>query len=128
VTRRRIRDLRGGRRGRPAATAAHPAPAHPRTPGQPALSAQERKILELIGEGLTNRQIGGRMFLAGGFAVCGHRRGAASSGWICRQHVGRAGLVSPQALGLWAGRTDQDRLEHDIDLTQVVIHGRQRVR
>ena len=28
------------------------------------LSAQERKILELIGEGLTNRQIGGRMFLA----------------------------------------------------------------
>src|ERR1700747_2536261 len=29
-----------------------------------ALSAQERKILELIGEGLTNRQIGERMFLA----------------------------------------------------------------
>jgi two-component system, NarL family, response regulator DevR len=28
------------------------------------LSSQERKILELIGEGLTNRQIGGRMFLA----------------------------------------------------------------
>ena len=28
------------------------------------LSAQERKILELIGEGLTNRQIGDRMFLA----------------------------------------------------------------
>jgi DNA-binding NarL/FixJ family response regulator len=28
------------------------------------LSAQERKILELIGEGLTNRQIGERMFLA----------------------------------------------------------------
>ncbi|GGT03964.1 DNA-binding response regulator [Planobispora rosea] len=29
-----------------------------------ALSAQERQILELIGEGLTNRQIGERMFLA----------------------------------------------------------------
>ena len=28
------------------------------------LTAQERKILELIGEGLTNRQIGERMFLA----------------------------------------------------------------
>ena len=28
------------------------------------LSGQERKILELIGEGLTNRQIGERMFLA----------------------------------------------------------------
>ncbi|HTQ94351.1 MAG TPA: LuxR C-terminal-related transcriptional regulator, partial [Streptosporangiaceae bacterium] len=27
-------------------------------------SAQERRILELIGEGLTNRQIGERMFLA----------------------------------------------------------------
>jgi DNA-binding NarL/FixJ family response regulator len=29
-----------------------------------ALTAQERRILELIGEGLTNRQIGERMFLA----------------------------------------------------------------
>jgi DNA-binding NarL/FixJ family response regulator len=29
-----------------------------------ALSDQERRILELIGEGLTNRQIGERMFLA----------------------------------------------------------------
>ena len=28
------------------------------------LSPQERRILELIGEGLTNRQIGERMFLA----------------------------------------------------------------
>src|ERR1035441_4724018 len=28
------------------------------------LSGQERRILELIGEGLTNRQIGERMFLA----------------------------------------------------------------
>jgi DNA-binding NarL/FixJ family response regulator len=28
------------------------------------LTAQERRILELIGEGLTNRQIGERMFLA----------------------------------------------------------------
>jgi DNA-binding NarL/FixJ family response regulator len=28
------------------------------------LSAQERRVLELIGEGLTNRQIGERMFLA----------------------------------------------------------------
>ena len=28
------------------------------------LSGQERRILELIGEGLTNRQIGDRMFLA----------------------------------------------------------------
>jgi len=28
------------------------------------LTEQERKILELIGEGLTNRQIGERMFLA----------------------------------------------------------------
>jgi two-component system response regulator DevR len=28
------------------------------------LSVQERRILELIGEGLTNRQIGERMFLA----------------------------------------------------------------
>jgi DNA-binding NarL/FixJ family response regulator len=28
------------------------------------LTPQERKILELIGEGLTNRQIGERMFLA----------------------------------------------------------------
>ena len=29
-----------------------------------ALSPQERRILELIGEGLTNRQISDRMFLA----------------------------------------------------------------
>jgi DNA-binding NarL/FixJ family response regulator len=29
-----------------------------------ALSEQERKVLELIGEGLTNRQIGERLFLA----------------------------------------------------------------
>ena len=29
-----------------------------------ALTEQERRILELIGEGLTNRQIGERMFLA----------------------------------------------------------------
>src|SRR3954465_9323394 len=29
------------------------------------LSEQERTVLELIGQGLTNRQIGGRMFLAG---------------------------------------------------------------
>jgi two-component system, NarL family, response regulator DevR len=29
-----------------------------------ALSEQERRVLDLIGEGLTNRQIGGRMFLA----------------------------------------------------------------
>jgi DNA-binding NarL/FixJ family response regulator len=29
-----------------------------------ALTPQERKILELIGEGLTNRQIGERMYLA----------------------------------------------------------------
>jgi two-component system, NarL family, response regulator DevR len=29
-----------------------------------ALSSQERQILELIGEGLTNRQIGERLFLA----------------------------------------------------------------
>jgi two-component system, NarL family, response regulator DevR len=28
------------------------------------LTAQERRILELIGEGLTNRQIGARMYLA----------------------------------------------------------------
>jgi len=28
------------------------------------LSAQEKRVLELIGEGLTNRQIGERMFLA----------------------------------------------------------------
>jgi DNA-binding NarL/FixJ family response regulator len=28
------------------------------------LTGQERKILELIGEGLTNRQIGERLFLA----------------------------------------------------------------
>jgi DNA-binding NarL/FixJ family response regulator len=28
------------------------------------LTGQERKILELIGEGLTNRQIGARMYLA----------------------------------------------------------------
>ncbi len=28
------------------------------------LSDQERRVLELIGEGLTNRQIGERMFLA----------------------------------------------------------------
>jgi two-component system, NarL family, response regulator DevR len=29
-----------------------------------ALTVQERRILELIGEGLTNRQIGERLFLA----------------------------------------------------------------
>ena len=29
-----------------------------------ALSAQEKRVLELIGEGLTNRQIAERMFLA----------------------------------------------------------------
>ena len=33
-------------------------------PAGRAVSAQERRILELIGEGLTNRQIGERMFLA----------------------------------------------------------------
>ena len=33
-------------------------------PSWPALTEQERKILELIAEGLTNRQIGERMFLA----------------------------------------------------------------
>ena len=38
----------------------------PKKKGDPlsGLSPQERKILELIGEGLTNRQIGERMFLA----------------------------------------------------------------
>src|SRR3981081_1882712 len=48
-----------------------PAPARPRLPAQPpatappaALTAQERRFLALIGEGLTNRQIGDRLFLA----------------------------------------------------------------
>jgi two-component system response regulator DevR len=36
----------------------------PRADPLQALSEQERRILELIGEGLTNRQIGERMFLA----------------------------------------------------------------
>ena len=40
--------LRGGERGDPLA----------------ALTAQERRILDLIGEGMTNRQIGERLFLA----------------------------------------------------------------
>ena len=35
-----------------------------RTPRLKALTEQERKVLELIGEGLTNRAIGERMFLA----------------------------------------------------------------
>jgi two-component system, NarL family, response regulator DevR len=34
-----------------------------RPPGE--LTTQEQRILELIGEGLTNRQIGQRLFLAG---------------------------------------------------------------
>jgi DNA-binding NarL/FixJ family response regulator len=35
-----------------------------RPPTEAGLTPQERRILELIGEGLTNRQIGERMFLA----------------------------------------------------------------
>ena len=38
--------------------------AEPAGPARQALTEQERHILELIGEGLTNRQIGERMFLA----------------------------------------------------------------
>ena len=36
----------------------------PRAPGTEALTAQEQRILDLIGEGLTNRQIASRMSLA----------------------------------------------------------------
>lgn len=35
-----------------------------RDPGLESLTEQERRLLDLIGEGLTNRQIGERMFLA----------------------------------------------------------------
>ena len=57
------------------------------------LSGQERKILELIGEGLTNRQIGERMFLAektvknyvsGLFAKLGMERRAQAAAYAAR--------------------------------------------
>ena len=39
-------------------------PGHPRTYGWPGLSERERAVLELIGEGLTNRQIAKRLYLS----------------------------------------------------------------
>jgi DNA-binding NarL/FixJ family response regulator len=57
------------------------------------LTGQERKILELIGEGLTNRQIGERMFLAektvknyvsGLFAKLGMERRAQAAAYAAR--------------------------------------------
>ena len=60
-----------GRAGRVAARPGRHGPGPRAAPPQrapttswPALTEQERKILELIAEGLTNRQIGERMFLA----------------------------------------------------------------
>jgi DNA-binding NarL/FixJ family response regulator len=67
------------------------------------LTVQERKILELIGEGLTNRQIGERMFLAektvknyvsGLFAKLGMERRAQAAAYAARvfedpDHPGR---------------------------------------
>jgi DNA-binding NarL/FixJ family response regulator len=67
------------------------------------LSGQERRILELIGEGLTNRQIGERMFLAEKtvknyvsalFAKLGMERRTQAAAYAVRvfdeQHAGRA--------------------------------------
>jgi len=59
----------------------------------PALTEQERRILELIGEGLTNRQIGDRLFLAektvknyvsGLFAKLGMQRRAQAAAYAAR--------------------------------------------
>src|SRR5580658_411366 len=66
------------------------------------LTGQERRVLELIGEGLTNRQIGERMFLAektvknyvsGLFAKLGMERRSQAAAYAVRvfddQHAGR---------------------------------------
>lgn len=57
ATRRVLERLRAEQEG--ARTTAGPAPT-----GLPALTEQERRVLDLIGEGLTNRAIGDRMHLA----------------------------------------------------------------
>jgi DNA-binding NarL/FixJ family response regulator len=64
------------------------------------LTAQERRILELIGEGLTNRQIGERMYLAektvknyvsGLFAKLGMERRTQAAALAARMFRGEAG-------------------------------------
>lgn len=62
-----------------------------------ALTGQERKILELIGEGLTNRQIGERMYLAektiknyvsAVFAKLGMERRSQAAAYVARMSAG----------------------------------------
>jgi two-component system, NarL family, response regulator DevR len=73
-----------------------------------ALTDQERRILALIGEGLTNRQIGDRLFLAEKtvknyvsalFAKLGMQRRAQAAAYAARifdrQHPGRAAYGQP---------------------------------
>ena len=72
-----------------------------------ALTDQERRILALIGEGLTNRQIGDRLFLAEKtvknyvsalFAKLGMQRRAQAAAYATRvfeQHPGRGGKGRP---------------------------------
>ena len=74
----------------------------------PALTGQERKILELIGEGLTNRQIGERLFLAEKtvknyvsalFAKLGMERSSPGR-CLCRAGVRRSGQARGDQGGL----------------------------
>jgi DNA-binding NarL/FixJ family response regulator len=69
------------------------------------LTAQERRILELIGEGLTNRQIGERMFLAEKtvknyvsalFAKLGMERRAQAAAYAARVFDEHGGTDHPQ--------------------------------
>ncbi|HEY5354355.1 MAG TPA: response regulator transcription factor [Streptosporangiaceae bacterium] len=76
------------------------------------LTDQERRILALIGEGLTNRQIGARLFLAektvknyvsGLFAKLGMQRRAQAAAYATRvfeQHPGRDGYGRPDRRSL----------------------------
>jgi DNA-binding NarL/FixJ family response regulator len=88
------------------------------------LTDQERKILELIGEGLTNRQIGERMYLAektvknyvsGLFAKLGMERRTQAAVYAARifgEHDYRPGELGPCSLRIrlpaWESRSMRD--------------------
>jgi two-component system response regulator DevR len=72
------------------------------------LTGQERRILELIGEGLTNRQIGERMFLAEKtvknyvsalFVKLGMERRTQAAAYVTRLQPGGASAQGPGAAG-----------------------------